>query len=245
MSEKPPRAKSQNDYERHARVSRPTPPRGYPLPIDPELTPPPIPVELDADADMEQQLRQLAEGLGQNTAAIGKLWDARKDSGRIDKLDAKLDGLANDLAAMTALLKGFLEPQMKAVHTHLRYLAGRLAKEDGLSEAFYSREWPSALKTIEKLDGHVDALDTSTKLLAQEVGAIKTQLKTQSIATAKQLEVIRAEAAADRARIAALELRNNEQDAGDKRQRKLTRLAIGVISLVGGAAGWLLGKVWK
>lgn len=104
-------------FARRARTN----PHAIPAYVETELTPPPQepprPETLrgydSIPPPIQAQLEMLADGLGAVTAALGKVWDARKDGERLDRVDDKLASLAKSSMRHEALLDEFVVPMLK------------------------------------------------------------------------------------------------------------------------------------
>lgn len=126
---------SMSDADRSL-ARRHTPGRGVPVEIDPEVTPPPQePPEPSSLTGYEtiptpirEQLNMLAHGLGEATAAIGKVWDARKDGERLDRIDSKLATLAEYATKHQTMLHEFVMPAIKECMSSTDAVAMQLPK---------------------------------------------------------------------------------------------------------------------
>lgn len=115
----PKRPGTMSDADRA--LQRRTPGHGVPTKIDHELTPPPQePPEPSSlrgydsiPPPIREQLDMLAHGLGEVTAALGKVWDARKDGERLDRIDTKLAVLAEHATKHETMLDQFVVPAIK------------------------------------------------------------------------------------------------------------------------------------
>jgi hypothetical protein len=112
---------SEKKYPRPPSMPGRSRPHGVPISIDAELTPPPQePPSPDTlrgydsiPSPIRDQLDMLAQGLGEVTAALGKVWDARKDGERLDRIDSKLATLADHATKHETMLDQFVVPAIK------------------------------------------------------------------------------------------------------------------------------------
>ena len=217
------------DDERVAigKVHRKTPPRGYPLHVDPELTPPPSepprPESLDGydriEPEVRDQLRLLADGLGDVTAAIGKVWNSRNDSARIERLEAKIDGFSKMTTQHAAQLDEFVMPAVKSLMGRVDLLLSGQERRNSQLEQFFEKELPR----VERL---LDGLAQSLKDLIERLGRLETSKEklTDNVGSlALRLNAAETRDASLEHRIAALELRNRDSDTGDKREVAITK----------------------
>jgi hypothetical protein len=225
---------------------RRTPAAGTPVLIDPELTPPPqeppSPATLrgydQIDDAVKVQLDSLADGLGSVTAALGKVWDARKDVERLDRIDEKLGTLAGYATEHHVLLHQQVWPAVKEL----------MKSSDELS-----RQLPALLLQVETMSSLVGDVDRRLRNLERDMG-----VQAERFASHRQeLEArVRAAEAVGNShdvrlvalgnRIEQLELHNRDEnvaldavDKSDKRRIALVRVAVVVGSSV---FGFLVAK---
>jgi archaellum component FlaC len=258
-----PRPKSHwGDEQRAAagKVRRKTPPHGYPVAlIDPELTPPPVSVAPRLGSvegrdtwppGMRESVDMISDNLGELTTAVGRVWDARNDSGRIDKINEQLQTLQSEVAGLSAKFDAFIEPFAKQTMARMMALEDRTANVSASTDSFFGREWPKFTESVSQLNTNLSALVTTSKLLDQELDAIKSRVTESNAALSQRIEALRNEAFSDRLRIIALEQRNRDTDVGDaretalvKRRNRMLKAAWAALTAAGGAiAGWFAGR---
>ena len=146
------------------RDQRRTPPKGIvPVHVDPELTPPPQlppppsehPGYSTIAPEIREQLDTLSVGLGNVTEALGKVWDARKDVERLDRIDSKLGVLASYATEHHTLLHQQVWPAVKEL----------MASTDKLS-----RELPALLLQVETMSNLVADVDQRLRNLERDMG---------------------------------------------------------------------------
>lgn len=221
------------DDER-ALIGRDRRPQEYPIQqIDPEQTPAPAFVTPEPTLDVHEQLRLLAEGLGDVTTGLGRLWDMRKDSDKISKLDAKFDTLVANDAQHYAAIEEFLKPSVKGLMSRLDILLTHHETTKADIAAFYDHQWPEARSAIGDLRSTVNDLRSAVGDLRL---AIERLASAQSVLDAKQAASATIAAALE-TRVGYIERRFVEKDAGDKRQAKLFSWAraglVGIAAAVG------------
>jgi hypothetical protein len=242
------------------KTRRRTPPHGYPVTtIDSELTPPPVSVAPKLEAvegrdtwppGMRESVDMISDNLGELTAAVGRVWDARNDSERIDKINGQLQTLTSNVATLTAKFDAFIEPFAKQTMARVMALENRTAIVGAATDNFFARDWPNFVESVGQLNTNLSALVTTSKLLDQELDSIKQRVTESNTALSQRLETLRNEAFADRLRIIALEQRNRDQDIGDaretaitKRRNKILKVVWAALQTAGGAiAGWFAGR---
>jgi hypothetical protein len=248
-----PRPKTHWDDDKraaHGKVRRKTPPHGYPVAIDSELTPPPQPVAIDSGNTVEQNLELVADGLGQVTAAVGRLWDSRNDSERIDKINEQLRTLSADVTKLLTQFGTFIEPFAKQTMGRIGILEERAANVAATTGSFFGREWPNFVETVGQLNQSLGSLVTTSKLLDQELDAIKKRHTEWRETLNAQIDELRIDAENTRLRVVALEQRNRDTDIGDAREtalvtrrNRILKATWTALTAAGGAvAGWLAGR---
>lgn len=220
------------------RVSRHTPPQGWPVEIDPEETPPPQeppkPSEVagyDTIAPpLRQQLEILSDGLAQVTEAIGRVWDARKDTGRIDKLVDGLSGMREDLARLNESLREFVLPAIKSLQATSGALWEHHLHNRGRVELFYGEQFPRLVKSVDDLILRVGRNEDTQERHADQFSAHNERLLGLERTTREH-----------DTRLQAIEQRNRDSqvalEASDKTKRKIfstARLVWGGVAFVGG-----------
>lgn len=182
---------------------------------------------------IKEQLEQLADGLGDVTRAIGRVWDARNDTDRLNKLETKIDAYTQTSARTEAVLNEWIVPWTKEQAAALDKLVLAVERLSPIAAAVgeLEKRFASFGDRLTKIEA---AHELATERWAREAGAIDAKAGSAA-AVGNSLDV----------RVTALERRNADGDAGDKRQRKLIGAALAVISLLGGVAGWVASKLFK
>lgn len=221
-------------------------PFGYPVqPVDPEATPPPMVMPLPHNEripePIAEQLGLLSDGLGTVTEALGKIWDARKDSGRINRLEGKIDSLAQDTVEHSTKLDEFVMPALKGQMARVDALLTFQEVSSSRLRTFFDNEWPRLEKTVESIEKALNDL-------LERIGRVERsqeKLNDNLMHHANRIALAESNAKALETRVNLLEIRNVESDAGDKRQRKLLGAAVAVLSALGAIAGWFVTKFLK
>jgi chromosome segregation ATPase len=184
-----------------ALIGRKTPVHGVPTHVDPELTPPPQAPPIYGD--VHQRLDQLADGLGQVTDAIGKVWKERGNSDRLSAQDEKLDQIQTSINAWVSESVRHTE-QIKALSTSIGAVVSfteglrttTVSTSTQLSN-FFEREWPRHEKLMERFE----------KALEDIAGRI-TRLETAVSALRTSDDVLAARLTANEASVNALDVRH-------------------------------------
>lgn len=224
-----------NESRRH------TPAAGYPVFIDdPETyTPPPQDPPRPSDRPgyssiapaIREQFDALADDLGNLTTAIGKVWDARKDGGRLDRIDDKLAAVAAMITRHQTILDDNLIPQLDRWRATTDELAAQL---------------PRISAALEGLSLMVSAIDQQQRRLELEVrtDAVRTERELTSIAT--QVAHLAAESDRHDERISSLETAARDVRVGSsaisKRDKKLIGLTAGgagVVTFIAAKWSWV------
>ncbi|MEO7895902.1 MAG: hypothetical protein ABIR65_01265 [Pseudolysinimonas sp.] len=213
----------------------------YPSFIDHELTPPPqAPPSPDTLPDYDtisppvrEQLAAQHAGIERLTAGLEQVWDARRDGARFDRLEDKVDGLATDSARTTALFETFLRPSVMALQAAVSgvetYMHSALARD----EAFAEHQWPQmqgALERVTKMcEQIVERLNRTEQHVDRLIGLDDTRRQSlHALTVANDVQDMR---------LAALEKRFADTDAGDKRELVIvTRSKARRAAIVGGIA---------
>lgn len=124
-----------------------TPARGVPIemPADDDLTPPPQMPPSSEDVDIEAVLRE-------HTEAIARVWESR------DLRDSVVT-IGKDVAQLTALTREFLLPVVKNVQGRIGNIEQASEANRGKQDRFWEHEWPTALKTLELIGGHMGRIE--------------------------------------------------------------------------------------
>jgi len=211
--------------------------RRVPVHIDPEATPPPQeppkPETIEGydsiPPPIKAQLAMLRDSVSETTAAIERVWGVRDVGPQIEKLEAEVAGYRRDIIESSAQLREFVMPAIKSLMARVETVTSTVERDRGRTGQFWDHDWPRIMAGIEKLDKRLDDLaDRITRLehssdrMNQSVGGIAARV-TSVEAINNALDV----------RITALERRNADQDAGDRRQAKLLSWGrAGILALV-------------
>jgi hypothetical protein len=165
-------------------VHRRTPPRGYPIEVDPEVTPGPQPVPRNLD-EIGQALDALAQ----------RAHRSRHDSDRLDRIETRLGDVDRESTQTATLLTQSVWPGLKKTMGDLDGLLQRQSEAFAEQKAFFDREWPEVLRSLGELakglatlrreldhlatdqratDKRVDANERRTSLVEQRVQALET-----------------------------------------------------------------------
>jgi len=180
---KKPRAGSMSDVAR-AHIGRGrTNPHAIPAFVETELTPPPqepphpstLPGYDTIPPPIKQQLDLLADSLGTLTVAMGRVWDARNDGERFDRVDAKLGTLAQSATKHETILESFVVPalkdQMKATDEVAMQLPRIATQLEGLAI------------NVQNLDSYVRGAEVDRKTTEQKQHARSEALEVRLVAS--------------------------------------------------------------
>lgn len=188
-----PRSRSHWDDDDRATIgkgtrqaTRQTSVQGHPIvAIDHELTPPPLaPTPLadrvnDYDSiapPVREVVEALRDDIGVVVTALGRVWDGRADSSRIARLEAKIDGYANETSQHSAQLDTFVMPAVKALTAKLDVVLQYTERSRIESERFSDRDWPAVTKTLEAIQKTLDGLDNRLDRLERTLDKIVDQV---------------------------------------------------------------------
>lgn len=188
-----------------------TNPQAIPAYVETELTPPPQepprpetrPGYDSIPPPIQEQLMLLADGLGAVTAALGKVWDARKDGERLDRVDEKLGSLAQSCTRNEAVLDEFVVPALKQSMKTTDAIEQQLTRLCTTSEAMaisfrnldsHVRKSEIERKTAEQqqlaradaLEVRITAAETRGKEHSERIGVTEREQRDQAI-TARAL----------------------------------------------------------
>lgn len=224
----------------HGRDQRRSDPRGYPIHVDPEMTPPPSeppkPDTLDGydtiSPPIQHQLEVLADGLGQATAAIGKMWDLR-DTTRFDRMEANLAAIAKSTTMHEAIL-GELRPQLDRWRAATDHLAGQLPRLTSVVEALTLQ--------LGSLDTRLRNVEVTVAKLGENVADVDQDVNQRfAIAEAHRVELDK--------RMRTLEDERTRRDASTqaiaKQERKKSNKLSGLIAAVVAAVGAVISHFAK
>lgn len=176
-----------------------------------ESIPPPI----------RDQLNMLADGLGNVTTALGKVWDARKDGALLDRMDSKLETLAGYATEHQTMLHEFVMPAIKECMTAANSVAMQL---------------PRLLAQIEGLTLALGNLDRQVRMMELENRSSKERAESEH--RALESRVARTEIARNEhdTRIELLERENRDREVIAKANAKKERHKSGAVGSAAGVA---------
>ncbi len=221
-----------NDSRRHR-------PHGVPVHVDPEHTPPPQepprPSSMrgydSISPPVREQLDALADGLGNVTQAFGKIWDARKDGDRLDRIDDKLAAVAEMLTRHQTILDDNLIPQLDRWRATTDELAAQL---------------PRISAALEGLSLMVSSIDRQQRALELEVRTDRTRTEGTIEQLNEQVDGLRGDIARHERRVSELEQARRDERVGtraiSRRDKKLIGLAVGgsaVVTFIAAKWSWL------
>lgn len=211
-------------------IRRRTEAAGHPIHIDPELTPPPQEPPLPSTRagyetiapEIREQIDALAENLGTLTRAVDKVWDARKDSEQLGRIDTKLGTLAGYATEHHTLLHQQVWPAVKAL----------MATVDELS-----RQMPALLNQVATManmvtdvDRRLRQLEVDMRLHGERAAATTSALKQRLSAAETANGELDTALAAAVVRIGKLETKNRDEHVAStaisKRDKKLIAAAV-------------------
>lgn len=132
-------------------------PSAYPVEVDPETTPPPqAPPGATSLEELSSTVQELARGLE-------RVWPARHEGDRIERMDAKLDRLHADVAELGALMREFIMPGLKATMGNVDLLLSHYEANKIRQALFFDREWPATVKTIDTMGERLSRLERTVE----------------------------------------------------------------------------------
>ncbi len=239
----PKRAPTFGDLRRDQRR---TPPHGAPVAIDPELTPPPQlppapnehPGYSTIAPEIREQLDSLASGLGEVTTALGKVWDARKDVERLERIDSKLGVLAGYATEHHTLLHQQVWPAVKDLMRSTddlgRQLPALLAQVEAMSNL------------VTDIDNRLRNLERDMSVQAERFASHRQELEARVRATETKGDALDTRLIALANRVGDLERKERDEvvaiaavSDSDRKRLAIVRTALVVGS---GLAGFLVAK---
>jgi chromosome segregation ATPase len=241
-----------------ATIGRDHRPQEYPIAIEDEVTPPPqAPPAPSSVRDYDSIQAPIREALESQhaaiegmTSAIRRVWDARGDGARLERVETKVDLLMQSEARYGVSIDNlttWAKSLTASVDSIERYVHAATARD----KFFAEHQWPSVSAALDRLTKAIESIDarlaTNERHVERLIGADNDRRGSiSSISSA--LDVI------DQ-RLDALEKRNTEADAGARAttalitQSKAKRNAIigGIASVGAGAFAviqWLVSKFW-
>jgi chromosome segregation ATPase len=120
-----------------------------------------------------------------------------------------------------------------------------LARTQESQLTFYEREWPRAAAVLDGLETRLARVERALEAHQAELRALVDRIGAGLGALSQQARELDAGGRQHELRTAALERRNAEVDAGDKRQRRLFAAAMTLVSTLAGVATWLVGQFFS
>lgn len=231
---KPRRAGTFGDDVGRALAHRSRTPRaGVPVhvAIDDDVTPPPRLPPTPPASDKDARLSRIEAALEQSFEAFSKLWDARKDGDRLDRIESKLGTLADMATRHDEALTQFVVPGIKdtiaavdSVEREMRPLAGQ----------------------VETMANIVKDVDKRLRDLELDVRSLSERFASSSQAVGARLTAAENVLNALDVRLTALEQKGRDETVAvqavsdsDKRRLAFVRTALVIGS---GIAGFLVAK---
>lgn len=202
------------------------------------LTPPPISIEdIDQLGDdttpppLKSQLRMLASGLEQ-------VWSARHDAGRLDRIETQQGHIGKDLSEVSALLREFLMPAMKASMARIDLLLQHHEANRVRVELFYDREWPAAVKSIEGMTERLGRVERNLERYEIDMKGMGERFNTAHGALAQRMDTLSSENTALALRVVSLETANRDKSIATTAIAKRDKWwTAGISAVVGFVAG--------
>jgi hypothetical protein len=217
--------------------------------IDPEVTPPPQEPPKPSDLDgfdsipppIQDQLRMLAAGLGQVTDALGKVWDARKDGERLEKIDNKQDIANREISELVATVREFIMPAIKASQGRIDLLLQHHEANKLRVELFYDREWPAAVKALEGMTERLGRVERGQERQEHEMRGMSDRLNANQNALAARITAVEQ----FESRLAMIERDKRDVDVTSSALARRTRTVTTVLSTLAGLVAGLAGSFIK
>ncbi len=191
---------------------------GVPAHLDFEETPPPHAVPSLADLPQDDQLRMLERASVANTEGLQRLWGARHNA---EKLDRILETVATHGAILSQM-----EPFLRGVNAHTESLETSYTKIMARMEQFFDREWPRFERAVNSLDERMNRFETNQ---IQVIGELKAAQGASNLATQGLDQRVKTVELA----LQILKDERTERIGGDKRQLKLMGSVAGGGSVLG------------
>lgn len=241
----PPRARSHwGDTQRaeFGSEARRTPPKGIPVEIDPEVTPPPQPPpalnELE-QMDVRAQIAALQASQDENARALGRVWEQRHASGQLATIVERIDALISGSARVNAIVEELIKPgyyeMLKRLDAH--------EQRNHRMDLFWSEQWPKTVASLEGLTSSHARLDTAFHAhVASDLQAFDQLAKLHEALASRVYSVELAYKTSD-LRMVTLERGDQDMALLSKRDKWWFAAIAGVVGFVAGFAktawGWL------
>ncbi len=202
------------------------------------LTPPPISIEdIDRLSDdttpppLKSQLRMLASGLEQ-------VWSARNDAEQLNRIAIQQDHINRDLSEVSALLREFLMPAVKAAQGRIDLLIQHHEANKVRVELFYDREWPAAVKSLEGMTERLGRVERNLERYEIDMKGMGERFNTAHGALAQRIDTIASENTALALRVVSLETSSRDKSVASTAIAKRDKWWFaGISALVGFVAG--------
>lgn len=210
-----------------------TPHAGVPVhvAIDDDVTPPPRLPPTPPTDDRDARLERIEQALEQSFEAFSKLWDARKDGDRLDRIESKLGTLADMATRHDEALTQFVVPGIKDT----------IAAVDAME-----REMRPLAGQVETMANIVKDVDKRLRDLELDVRSLSERFNSSNQATQARLNAAENTLNALDVRITALEQKGRDETVAiaavsesDARRLAVVRTALVIGS---GLAGFVVAK---
>ncbi len=212
------------------------------------MTPAPQMVPLPGGSDSEK-IDALEHGLGQAMHAIGKVWDARKDSDRLDKLEHRLQTSTNEGAELGALLREFVMPGLKASMARIDLLLTHHEGNRVRQSLFYDKDWPAFVKAFEGLSDRLGRVERSMESQQSDMRALGERFAQSQGALGARVTVVESIGNSHDVRITALERVNEDAKTVDnalaKQERNKTTKQSAAAAVLIAIASWIVQHFTK
>jgi hypothetical protein len=216
-----------------------------PTAVDPEITnsgPPPGPPPPDewAALPIGDRLAELRDGLEAQARATARVWGARHDETRLDRMEARLDRAIPNLERAVTSLDHWV-PQLQSVMGQTSRMWEEHMSTSHKLKTFLEIEWPRAQKAI---DGLTRTLDDAIGRLGRVEHGQQETTRNHGLMAA-DLRSVQGVVNSIDVRVTALEQRNRDADnqakGGDLVVAKATKWASALKGVIGAA---IVAVVW-
>jgi hypothetical protein len=183
----------------------------------------------------------LAAGLGQVTDALGKVWDARKDGERLEKIDNKQDIANREISELVATVREFIMPAIKASQGRIDLLLQHHEANKLRVELFYDREWPAAVKALEGMTERLGRVERGQERQEHEMRGMSDRLNANQNALAARITAVEQ----FESRLAMIERDKRDVDVTSSALARRTRTVTTVLSTLAGLVAGLAGSFIK
>ncbi len=216
--------------------------RGRPEDFADEPTPTPVPIPDDATMTPEEQLAAVQDLANMSAVAISRLRAGRDTSGdRLDRIETKQDVASREISELSALIREFLMPAVKASQGRIDLLLQHHEANKVRVELFYDREWPAAVKALEGMTERLGRVERTQERQELEVRGMSERLNANHGTLAERVsQVERLEA-----RLAVLERGQRDRDVVSTAMTLRTKTILGFVVTVGGMLAGAVGSLLK